>query len=83
MMDPDVIAFRRAEACSIYNLTEAAAITGQSEEAIRAAIKDGLLEARKYGGFRYMIYAQDLRRFLNDLPRVGARGGHLDDCARS
>ena len=74
MMDAEVIAFRRAEACSIYNLTEAAAITGQSEQALRSAIENGLLQARKYGGYRFMIYAQDLRRFLTDLPRVGGRG---------
>lgn len=77
MIDPEVIAFRRAEACSIYSLTEAAAITGQSEESVRAAIKAGLLEARKYGGFRYMIYAQDLRRFLTNLPRVGGGCGEV------
>ena len=73
MMNPEVIAFRRAEACSIFSLTEAAAITGQSEQALRSAIESGLLQARKYGGYRFMIYAVDLRRFLTDLPRVGGR----------
>lgn len=73
MIDPEVIAFRRAEACSIYSLTEAGAITGLGEQGIRTAIKDGLLQARKYGGYRFMIYAVDLRHFLTDLPRVGGR----------
>ena len=52
-----------------YSVKETAAIAGVSRDKVYQAIKDGQLEARKWGR-RTIIPADALRRFLTDLPAL-------------
>jgi len=52
-----------------YDIPGAVQASGQSRSGIYAAIKSGALTARKRG-FRTVILADDLRRWLEGLPRM-------------
>jgi excisionase family DNA binding protein len=53
-----------------HSINEACALTGLGRDAVYAAIRSGLLVARKFGG-RTIILDDDLRQFLVELPRAG------------
>jgi excisionase family DNA binding protein len=53
-----------------HSIAETCALTGLGRDAVYAAIRDGLLVARKLGR-RTIIIDDDLRQFLAGLPRVG------------
>jgi len=50
-----------------YSVAEAALLAGVGRDQVYAAIRDGSLEARKWGR-RTIIPASSLQRFLMDLP---------------
>jgi hypothetical protein len=53
-----------------HSLVETSVLTGMGQEALRAAIRDGRLVARRLGR-RVIVTDADLRRFLEALPRIG------------
>lgn len=52
-----------------YDIPGAVQVSGQSRSGIYAAIKAGTLIARKRG-YRTVILADDLRRWLESLPKM-------------
>jgi excisionase family DNA binding protein len=56
----------------IYTIAEACAAARSSRTALYAAIHAGALRAVKRGR-RTMILAEDLRRYLQDLPEIERR----------
>jgi excisionase family DNA binding protein len=50
-----------------YSVAEAAVLSGVGRDQVYSAIRDGSLQARKWGR-RTIIPAEALRRFLTDLP---------------
>ncbi|MBM3951039.1 MAG: helix-turn-helix domain-containing protein [Rhodospirillales bacterium] len=55
-----------------YTVAQAVAVSGQSRTSLYAAFKSGALIARKRG-FRSVILADDLRAWLENLPRLETR----------
>jgi hypothetical protein len=55
-----------------YTIPEAVAVSGQSRTGIYAAFKNGALIGRKRGS-RTVILADDLRHWLESLPRIETR----------
>ena len=55
-----------------YAIPEAVAASGQSRTGVYAAMKDGSLIARKRGR-RTFILAEDLKRWLENLPSYEPR----------
>lgn len=57
-----------------FSINEAVEVSGISRTTIFAAIKAGKLVARKYGR-RTLIAAEDLKAFLDALPKIESRSG--------
>jgi excisionase family DNA binding protein len=55
-----------------YSVAEAAAAAGVGRDQVYAAIRDGALEARKWGR-RTIIPADSLTRFLSELPLLNLK----------
>ncbi len=55
-----------------YSVAEAAVLAGVGRDQVYTAIRDGQLEARKWGR-RTIIPAAALQRFLTDLPPLNLR----------
>jgi excisionase family DNA binding protein len=55
-----------------FSVAEVCAQTGIGRDSVYAAIRVGLLPARKLGR-RMLITDKDLHRFLANLPKAGAR----------
>jgi excisionase family DNA binding protein len=62
-----------------HSIAETCALTGLGRDTVYAAIRDGLLVARKVGR-RTIVVDDDLRQFLAALPRAG---GHEQVAVRS
>ncbi len=56
-----------------YGIDEACVAANVCRDKLYAAIRDGLLIARKYGR-RTLILEDDLRAFLQSLPRLYLKG---------
>jgi len=56
-----------------YGIDEACAAANVCRDKLYGAIRDGLLVARKYGR-RTLILEDDLRAFLQSLPRLDLNG---------
>jgi excisionase family DNA binding protein len=54
-----------------HSIAEVCAATGLGRDGVYAAIRSGDLVARKFGR-RRVVLDDDLRGFLNALPRLGA-----------
>ena len=59
-----------------YGIDEACVATNVCRDKLYAAIRDGLLLARKYGR-RTLILEQDLRAFLESLPKLELSGNQV------
>ena len=55
-----------------HSITETCSLTGLGRDAVYGAIRAGHLVARKLGR-RTLITDDDLRQFLDGLPRAGGR----------
>jgi excisionase family DNA binding protein len=62
-----------------HSIAETCALTGIGRDAVYAAIRDGRLVARKLGR-RTVITDDDLRQFLNGLPRLALDADSVEDC---
>lgn len=59
----------------IYSLAEVRALVGVGRTTLHKAIRDGQLRAIKIGG-RTLVLAEDLYRWLNEMPSAGANKLH-------
>ena len=61
-----------------HSIAETCALTGIGRDAVYSAIRDGRLVARKLGR-RTVITDDDLRQFLNGLPRLALDADSVED----
>ena len=59
-----------------YGIDEACAAANVCRDKLYGAIREGLLVARKYGR-RTLILEDDLKAFLQSLPRLDLKGDQL------